>query len=153
MPMKYNYRSIAVLFLALLATPASRTNAATYGQEVVAAVLMAEAWGEGELGMTAVAEVIRYRADRLGLSPLAVVKQKQQFSSLNNTTPQALIRKFWKTKDWPKALAISRLLYNEPDKLPGITQGASHFDFEVPAWAEGIEPVAVIGNHKFWKLY
>ena len=38
-------------------------NRGTYGQQVVAAVLMAEAWGEGRDGMTAVAEVIRNRAD------------------------------------------------------------------------------------------
>ncbi|MCC6234441.1 MAG: hypothetical protein IT580_17495, partial [Verrucomicrobiales bacterium] len=41
----------------------------SYGQQVVAAVLMAEAWGEGEVAMTAVAEVIRLRSVRAGVSP------------------------------------------------------------------------------------
>lgn len=43
-----------------------RIDAATHGQEIVAAVLIAEARGEGEKGMAAVAEFIRRRADIRG---------------------------------------------------------------------------------------
>lgn len=137
----------------ILTVGSPTVRAATYGQQVVAAVLMAEAWGEGREGMIAVAEVIRNRADKEGISPLAIVKQPRQFTSLNNTTPPQLIRKFWKARDWEIALEISRMLYNEPEKLPGITNGADHYDNGRPYWAKGRTPVAVVGSHKFYRLY
>lgn len=127
-------------------------KAVTYGQEVVAAVLLGEARGEGEIGMMAVAEVIRNRADKEGVSPLAIVTRSKQFACLNRTTPKKLIRKFWRTNEWKTALRISRLMYNQPEKLPGITNGATHFDSGDPYWAQGKKPVAVIGNHKFFIL-
>ena len=126
----------------------------TYGQQVVAAVLMAEAWGEGEKAMTAVAEVIRQRSVRWKLSPLAVVKRPRHFSCLNSTRPEKLIRRFHREKDFAKALEIARTLYNEPHKLPGLAKGATHFhdDSLTPYWARGEEPVEVIGKLLFYTL-
>ena len=49
-----------LLFLALALTPV--LYAQTYQEKVLAAVLVAEATGEGAQGMRAVAEVIRQRA-------------------------------------------------------------------------------------------
>lgn len=131
----------------------SKAEAATYGQQVVAAVIMGEAEGEGELGMLAVAEVIRTRADRRKLSPLAIVKQRKQFSCLNKVSPQQLIRMHWRKKEWKQALRISRLMYNEPEKLPGITKGSTHYANFVPYWAKGKKPVVKIGKHYFWNLH
>ena len=136
----------------ILHVSGARLGAATYGQEVVAAVLMGEARGEGREGMLAVAEVIRTRADQMGISPLAVVKQRLQFSCMNGLTPPQLIRKHWGNEQWETAIEIAQLLYNEPEKLPGITQGATHFDHGVPSWALGRTPVAVVGRHKFYRM-
>jgi N-acetylmuramoyl-L-alanine amidase len=140
--------------LLVLAAVAFPSQAATYGQKVVAAVLMAEAWSEGEVGMMAVAEVIHTRAQTACISPLAVVKSSRQFSCLNWTTPDALYERFARNKDYPKALEISRRLYNEPQTLPGYSRGATHFTkrTENPVWAVGKQPIVVIGRHAFYKL-
>lgn len=128
-------------------------GAATYGQEVVAAVLLAEARGEGVKGMQAVAEVIRRRADMKGVSMLAVVEPKV-FSSLNGTTRDALLKKFWRHPLFPKAVEIARRAYNRPESLRNITRGATHFAHkeEIPWWAQGKSPVTTIGNHAFYRL-
>ena len=115
---------------------------------------MAEAWGEGREGMTAVAEVIRNRADEWGLSPLAVVKRVKHFSCLNSTTPERLVRKFHRKPDFVLALEIARIAYNTPQNLPGFSCGATHFHDHsmTPYWASGKQPVAIIGNLSFYRL-
>ena len=115
---------------------------------------MAEAWGEGEEGMTAVAEVIRRRADEWGMSPLAVVKRVKHFSCLNSTRPESLLRKFHRKPDFVMALEIAKMVYNAPHNLPGFSRGATHFHdhSRTPYWASGELPVAVIGNLSFYRL-
>ena len=127
-------------------------HAQTYGQRVVAAVLLAEARSEGERGMIAVAEVIRNRADAWGVSPLAVVKVEKHFSCLNKTTPEALVRRCRGLPEWSLALAIARQTYNQPETLPGFANGANHFHSESADWADGEDPVAIIGRLKFYRL-
>lgn len=128
-------------------------SAGTYGQKVLAAVLLAEARGEGETGMLAVAEVIRERADRRGVTPLAVLKPGA-FTSLNGKTHERLLRKHQRHPLFDTALSIARMTYNEPEKLRNITRDATHFTHkrETPHWARGEVPVAVIGNHAFYRL-
>jgi hypothetical protein len=137
----------------MVATSVGSLSAATYGQEVLASVLLAEARGEGEAGMMAVAEVVHRRAVQAGVTPLAVLKPGA-FSSLNGTTRSALLRRFKSNPLFPKALEISRLTYNEPARLANLTRGATHFTHkrERPYWSRGIQPVAVIGNHAFYRL-
>ncbi len=143
-----------MLLLLCVSVQVSAKTRGTYGQRVVAAVLMAEAWGEGKAGMTAVAEVIRKRSDKWNISPLAVVKQVKHFSCLNDTRPELLVKKFHREPDFEIALEIARMLYNRPHELPGLTKGATHFhDHSVkPYWAFGQRPVAVIGNFSFYRL-
>lgn len=146
-------KHILILTGLIWAMLASSASAATYGQKVVAAVLLAEARGEGETGMVAVAEVIRRRADQKGITPLQVVKPGA-FSSLNGKTHDQIVRKFENHPMFPEALRIARMLYNEPQKLRNITRGATHFTNkeETPYWAVNQTPVAVIGNHAFYRL-
>ena len=59
----------------------------TNGHQIVAAVLMAEARGEGEIRMTAVAEIIRNRAEEASESPVQIVLKQGAFSCLNESTP------------------------------------------------------------------
>ena len=143
-----------LLFLLCFSAQASPELSGTYGQQVVAAVLMAEAWGEGTEGMTAVAEVIRRRADEWGMSPLAVVKRVKHFSCLNRTRPETLLRKFYRKPDFVLALEIAKTVYNTPQNLPGFSRGATHFHdhSKTPYWATGELPVAVIGNLSFYRL-
>jgi N-acetylmuramoyl-L-alanine amidase len=142
-----------LLLSAILGTPSTYASKATYGQEVLAAVLLAEARGEGEVGMRAVAEVVRRRADAKGVSMLSVLKPGA-FSSLNGTDRDALLRRFHGHALFPKALAIARIAYNRPEALGDLTRGANHFTHkrERPYWSAGLQPVVVIGNHAFYRL-
>ncbi len=148
-------RRLLTIFLFLFTSllPQRSAWAATYGQEVVAAVLLAEARGEGNKGMKAVAEVIRTRADQKGVSMLAVVKPGA-FTSLKGTNRDALLRRFRFHPLFEEALKIARTAYNEPENLPNVTRKATHFAHksEIPWWAEGRRPVARIGNHVFYRL-
>jgi N-acetylmuramoyl-L-alanine amidase len=149
---------MVAMTLVVAATGTSRGAAAaaapTYGQQVVAAVLMAEAWGEGVTGMTAVAEVIQARAQAAGRSPLWVVQQPRQFSCLNRAEPRELIRRFWRHPDFDVALGIARRLYNSPQAVTGIAKGATHFERAGTRayWTAGHQPVARIGRLHFYRL-
>jgi len=114
-----------ILLVALALILAGSARAATYGQKVVAAVLLAEARGEGEEGMMAVAEVIRRRADQKATSLLAVVRPGA-FSSLNGLSHEKILRKFERHPLFPEALRIARIAYNEPEKLQNLTLRATH---------------------------
>jgi spore germination cell wall hydrolase CwlJ-like protein len=154
---EYGIGAMVILgFAGWVPLPASAATSTrpTYGQQVVAAVLMAEAWGEGEAAMIAVAEVIRVRADVAGLSPLAVVQQPLQFSCLNGIQPPALIRKFQRHRDFEVALRISRRMYNSPGELPGIAGGATHFERVGTRayWARRLQPVARFGHLAFYRV-
>jgi N-acetylmuramoyl-L-alanine amidase len=144
---------VASLFLLAWFPGETAVNGATYGQEVVAAVLIAEARGEGEKGMMAVAEVIRRRADLKGVSMLSVV-EPGTFTSLNGTDRDALLEKYRKHPSFPAALRIARRAYNRPETLANLTRGATHFAHKkmTPWWARGKDPVVTIGNHTFYKL-
>lgn len=149
--MKIPFLFTFILVLAVLEH--NELKAATYGQEVVAAVLLAEARGEGEKGMQAIAEVIRTRADKKGVSMLAVIKPVI-FSSLNGTNRDALLKKYRYHPMFGDALKIARTAYNEPQLLTNVTRNATHFvvKTEAPYWARGKRPVATIGNHAFYRL-
>jgi N-acetylmuramoyl-L-alanine amidase len=137
---------------------AAHSPGQTYEEQVVAAVLMGEAWSEGKQGMTAVAEVIHQRAKEKGRTPLQVVSAHRgrvhAFSCLNGTTPDDLIAKFRPKSDYQTALQIARTACHSPNDLPGITKAANHFTRtdEKPYWAEGQQPVAIIGQHAFYRL-
>ena len=150
--------SVTALFGTLLVTllPTLARTAemkSTYGQRIVAAVLMGEARGEGEIGMTAVAEVIRNRANAASKSPLEIVLKKGEFSCLKDTTPEALHRKLRRMKTYPLALRIAKTCYNTPAQLPNVTKGATFFDSmkkDRPPWSDDVQLVTTIGNHRFY---
>ena len=130
----------------------------SHEERAVAAVLMGEALSEGVLGMTAVAEVIHQRSKEKGWSPLRVVSfhrgDVHAFSCLNETTMKRLLRRYQGERDFELALRIARMACHTPEDLPGITGLANHYagvDI-IPFWAEGIEPVAVVGSHAFYRL-
>ena len=134
------------------------TPSYTYQERAVAAVLMGEAWCQGRIGMVAVGEVIRERSVRLQRTPLQVVTAGRRgvhaFSCLNGTNIDALIRKFAKEREYKVALEVAQIVCRNPDQLPGVTRGATHFTLatERPYWAKGSKPVAIIGAHAFYRL-
>jgi spore germination cell wall hydrolase CwlJ-like protein len=143
----------ATMLVALLPIAATATELnPTYGQQIVATVLMAEAGGEGAIGMMAVAEVIRNRAEKARQSPLQIVLKKGQFSCLNNITPEALYQKFYRMRTYQTALRIAKTCYNTPEKLPNLTKRATFFCHtrNKPYWLGDVRPVTTIGNHRFY---
>jgi spore germination cell wall hydrolase CwlJ-like protein len=149
-PGRMNWRFAALMLL--LTAPC---GAASFEERLVAAVLMAEARGEGVVGMTAVGEVIATRARIRRLPPGLVVREPYQFSPLNRAKPRALISRYEKLPLYREALRIADTVIQNPDGLPGLTAGADHFEHiraPLPPWARGRKPVAVVGNLRFWLL-
>lgn len=126
----------------------------TYEERVVAAVLMGEAWNQGEHGMTAVGEVISQRVKQLGKTPAQVVVARKQFSCLDYSTPAKLVARFHREPDFKVALRIAQQVCRAPESLPGITARATNYTRreERPVWARGKKPVVVIGDHAFYRL-
>jgi len=121
---------------------------------MVAAVVVAEAGGEGPRGMMAVAEVIRTRADAADVSMLTIVQRARAFSVLNTSSLEDLYWKYSGQNVYTQALAMVRVAYNTPEVLPGLTKGANHY-FRIdahPSWARNRRPIIVIGNHAFYRL-
>ncbi len=131
-----------ILTLALVAS----ANAATE-RETVAATILAEARGEGEAGMYAVACVIQKRAITRKLSAEKVCLQKMQFSCNNNGVQTSLL----KTPQAEYALRLADSLAKLELSYAG---NATHYHTKSvsPKWAKNQKPVKVIGNHIFYKL-
>jgi N-acetylmuramoyl-L-alanine amidase len=125
--------------------------------DVVAAVLWAEARGEGERGIRAVAEVIhnRTRNRQFGRTPYEVVTKPKQFSCLNNTSPAKLVNRAQKSTGpdqhaWKFALWIAEglRLGVHPG---GRTGGALYYDSFTLAGKTPYTYTVTIGNHHFYK--
>jgi spore germination cell wall hydrolase CwlJ-like protein len=120
---------------------------------MVAAVLVAEAGIDGVNGMTAVAEVIRNRADARGTTMLAEVNRPGQLSAVRGAgSVEVLYKKFHRTSVYKEALRIARVAYNTPEKLPGLAKGATYYhEHQIrPDWIRGMVRVAVVGRHYFY---
>jgi N-acetylmuramoyl-L-alanine amidase len=133
--------------------------AQTFEQKVVAAVLMGEAWDQGQVGMLAVAEVIHQRCVETGLTPLEVVTKggfrHRAFSCLNERSAASVVKKFSSQADFERlALPLAVQVYRWPSNQVSITHHATHFTRkeEKPWWAKGYRPVVVIGEHAFYRL-
>jgi hypothetical protein len=134
---------------ALLALAASATAAPPTPIEVVAAVIVAEAGGEGVAGMRAVREVIQMRAYERRQTEHAVAVAPKQFSCLNRTTPARLVVAARQCSTWNTALALA----SRPVAQATVWQANHYHSTAVrPAWAAGQRPVAIVGNHVFYRL-
>jgi len=123
-----------------------------YEKRLVAAVIVAEAGGEGYKGMQAVAEVISQRSIEDHFTFAQVVLDKRQFSCLNNVHHSDLVRRMSQRETFQTALRIVGQM--ELKRLPGMTNKANHFtrSSEKPSWAKKTKPVAIIGKHSFYRL-
>jgi spore germination cell wall hydrolase CwlJ-like protein len=146
-------RLLHILAVGVLAFSArAEAPSSTYGQRIVAAVLMGEARGEGEVGLTAIAEVVRNRAIEHARTPLEVVCRKGAFSCLNGKTPEQLYRQHCRSPLFKTALRIAKTVYNSPEQLPDTTRGATFYDHKgaSPPWLPEVRLVAIIGQHAFY---
>jgi len=119
-------------------------------EEIIAITILAEARGEGEAGMYAVAAVIAQRANDNKITPEQVCMKRKQFSCWNNKTVKDL-KHLLKVDQAKYALLLARnikLLSRE------FVFFANHYHNKSvkPYWSKGVKPVKVIGNHIFYKL-
>ena len=135
------------IILAILSLATVAAFAAPSEKEIVACTILAEARGEGEAGMYAVAAVIRQRSIERGISPAKVCLQPLQFSCNNNGVQTALL----KTKQAEYALKLANSIESIETNF---VKGANHYHTKAvkPSWSKGKTPVATIGNHIFFKL-
>lgn len=121
-------------------------------RNLCAAVLIAEAGGEGRAGMSAVWEVVHQRVkDRRWPNTHAkVVKQRWQFSCLNGITDGRLVARAQRHPMWRHAWGIT----GAPPVTQQVHQSNHYHNNRIrkPYWAKGEEPVAIIGNHLFYRL-
>lgn len=140
------------ILIFLLAVSAAR--AATWDEKVVAAVILGEARGEGRNGMVAVGEVIRQRCFERHQSPFQVVTGRNEFTSKNGQSAKQMVRRYSKEKGWAVALYVADMVCNAPQRLPGITRAANHFDNvdARPSWIGKAELRAIVGRHAFYRV-
>jgi len=114
-----------------------------YVNEVVSSVICAEACGEGEVGMYAVANVIANRAKKWNMTPYQVVTQKNQFYGYNNPNREEL---------YNQCGHISDRLTEKIMELDDITGGALYFRLaneQKRSWHQVF--TIKIGKHWFYK--
>lgn len=118
---------------------------------VVHKVLIGEAGGEKDRirAMEAVANTIRNRAKRRGMTFEEVVRQKWQYSCLNGGEARldAFIRK--NRGVWDDALTAWQL-----SGVEDVTGGADHYFADYikrPSWAKSMQFTRRIGQHLFYK--
>jgi spore germination cell wall hydrolase CwlJ-like protein len=119
---------------------------------VVALTLLGEARGEGIEGMAGVASVIQTRMVERNQSASQVCLAPKQFSFWNGGVSESTKRKLLATAQGKNALHLARLVCS--NKMPDIVNGANHYHtLQVfPKWSRGVKEVALIKNHKFYRL-
>ena len=126
--------------------------------QVLATTLVAEAAGEGKIGMQAVANVLQNRAKRRGSTPAAEALKTKQFSMWNSHTvsgkPISYVMDIYKVKQsplWNHAVYLAKNIAG----LRDVTNGATHYynpSKVRPKWGKGAptwKPTTTLGNHTF----
>lgn len=122
----------------------------TNEQQILALTLLAEARGEGVQGMEAVAMVVKQRMTNRSQTAKQVCLAPKQFSAWNGRS-RADLEYLWRSPAAPDAIGVVRR-FDELD--PAEIDYADHYCTVriTPYWALDQQPVAVIGNHKFFRL-
>ena len=119
-------------------------------QQVLALTLLAEARGEGVQGMEAVAMVVKQRMANRSQTAEQVCLAPKQFSAWNGRSKSDL-EYLWRSPAASDAVGVVRR-FGQLD--PAVIDYADHYCTVkiTPYWALNQQPVAVIGNHKFYRL-
>lgn len=128
----------------------------TFAEQIAARTIWQEARGEPQEGQRAVAHVIvnRMRSGRWGSSLTSVCLARKQFSGWNEDDPNRLISCLLADDDSSLvefAGFIAAAMAGEPDPTQGSTHYYAASMATPPLWAVGQTPVAVIGNHRFFR--
>ena len=119
---------------------------------VIALTILGEARGEGFEGMAGVASVIQTRAIERKQTPSQVCLSPKQFSFWNGGVSEANKQQLLKNPQANNALRLAKLVAQR--KMPDVVSGANHYHtIQVsPKWSKGQPLVALINNHKFYRL-
>tara|TARA_B100000676_G_scaffold313396_1_gene394261 strand:- start:4595 stop:5062 length:468 start_codon:yes stop_codon:yes gene_type:complete len=131
-------------------------------ERICALTLLAEARGEGKVGLFAVACVVQRRVWERGISPDQVCLEKWQFSPWNTTDifgnhrfkKETELNYLWDSKEKTYARHLARCLNNKNIILKDITNKSNHFHAigQKPDYLKNNKPVKIIGNHAFYRL-
>ena len=134
-------------------------------EKVIAITILAEARGEGNAGMYAVACVIEQRARNRKLAPSKVCLQPWQFSCWNKDKRTRRVmnagEKLLYTRQAPYAIALATVVHRDWQKESGLdlkwNKNADHYYSrrymtKAPYWAKDKTQTHQIRNHKFYKL-
>jgi spore germination cell wall hydrolase CwlJ-like protein len=141
------------LIIILIAFMCGNLNAMT-DSDIVTLTILAEARGEGEDGMSAVAQVILNRSRERGISCAKVCVQPWQFSCFNGNKPTIeRLNKFKNSHVYEIASHLAASLNFDRDVMPGFTANHyyAHSTIKPPYWAKGQKGVK-IKNHTFYTL-
>ena len=120
--------------------------------KIIAITILAEARGEGEKGMYAVAAVIAQRAHERKKTPTEICLKPYQFSCWNGKTLKSL-EHLLKVPQAGYAIALAKNIKLLSRDYVGF---ANHYHAtwmkKKPYWTKGKKPVKVIGQHAFYKL-
>lgn len=141
-------------------------NAAEFYNELAVDVLARTLWGEGRgegaQGMEAIASVVLNRVAVAqergnywwGGDIISVCQKPYQFSCWNRSDPnyKKLLAVTDKDIHFATSLRIARRAV--AGTLADTAFGATHYHTKAvsPFWSKGVDPVAVIGSHIFYRL-
>jgi len=123
---------------------------------VLARTIYGEARGEGEVGMTAVANVVVNRVAAggwFGDGIIAVCQKPWQFSAWNANDPNRdKIENMQPGDNSVFDLALDIAALAVAGELGDITGGATHYHTRAinPSWSSSLTVAGVIGNHIFY---
>lgn len=156
-----------LIITGLLIPMLARAEAPTEGPEgyerrLVAWVILAEARGEGKIGMEAVYEVLWMRAQNRGISLREVVRQPRQFQPMTGVKPAEEWSKLGQRMSkvpaykWVHDVLLRFMpltVHTVPASMKKIAPNrADHFHSgKAPSWCKG-KPSVKIKGHRFYKL-
>ncbi len=139
------FQAVIILNCATVLAHTHNNVELTRETKVIAITILAEARGEGQAGMYAVAAVIAQRAHERGQTPKEICLKPYQFSCWNGKSLKGMV---------PQAEYAIALAKNIKLLSRDFVGFANHYHNNKvsPKWAKGKKPVKVIGNHLFYKL-
>ena len=141
----------AVVALTVFAGDGHKNFTTTKAEKIIAITILAEARGEGEKGMYAVAAVIAQRAFERKRTPTEICLKPWQFSCWNGKKLKSL-EHLLKVPQAKYALALAKNIKLLSRDFVGFANHYHNNKIKLPYWAKGEKPVKVIGNHIFYKL-
>jgi|TARA_Y100001951_G_scaffold2212_1_gene1573 spore germination cell wall hydrolase CwlJ-like protein len=144
------FQAVLILNCATVLAHTHNNVKLTRETKVIAITILAEARGEGQGGMYAVAAVIAQRAFERGRTPTEICLKPYQFSCWNGKKLNSL-EHLLKVPQAKYAIALAKNIKLLSRDFVGF---ANHYHNNKvsPKWAKGNKPVKVIGNHLFYKL-